>query len=86
MLVAFLSFLCSFVILYSYSSGVRRNTRPNAFVSIRVSSPDVRAGIEKIQQEMVGKDRRLQSAMVSLDKLHLTLMVLRLESKEEEER
>jgi len=55
-------------------------------VSIRVASPAIKAGIERIQQEMVGKNRSLRSTLVSLDKLHLTLMVLKLESEEEEER
>ncbi len=53
-------------------------------MSIRLPSSDIRANIERIQREMVVAKRGLESAMVSLDKLHLTLMVLRLDTEEEE--
>ena len=60
--------------------------RPNAFVSIRISSPEIRANVERVQQEMQHMDRQLRSAMFPLDKLHLTLMVLKLDNCEKEER
>ena len=60
--------------------------RPNAFVSIHIQSPEVRTNVKKVQQEMVAKDRNLKSTMVSVNTLHITLMVLRLSSEEEERR
>jgi hypothetical protein len=59
---------------------------PNAFVSLRVSSPSIRCGLEEVQIAMVEKDKAVESVLTSLDKLHVTLSVIRLENKEEEER
>lgn len=55
-------------------------------MAIRINSSLVRENIEKVQQEMVKRDQRLEPLMVSLDKLHFTLMVMRLSTTEEEER
>ena len=59
---------------------------PNAFVSLRVSSPSIRCGLEEVQTAMVEKDKAVKSVLTSLDKLHVTLSVIRLENKEEEGR
>lgn len=64
----------------------RHKPVPNAFVSIRINSPIIKENMKKVQQEMVVRDSRLKPLMVSLDKLHLTLMVMQLKNKEEEER
>ena len=66
----------------SESEGVRKSS-PNAFVSIRIPSAEIRDKLGKIQRAMVAYDKTLQSTLVSLDKLHLTLFVLRLDSEEE---
>ena len=55
----------------------------DAFVAIRISSPQIRSSLERIQNSMTAVESRLGAAMVSLDKLHLTLMVLRLGEEEE---
>ncbi len=74
----------SFVRFLSVSTAAM--VRPNAFISIRIPSPDIKEKLTKLQDEMVKTNRYLRSSMVSLDKLHLTLMVMRLSNEEEEER
>ena len=64
----------------------RERVRPNAFVAIRVPSQQIRERLEGVQEEMVRAEPLLESSMVSLSKLHLTLMVLRLATPEEEEK
>ena len=70
---------------YSIPSGQRR-VRPNAFVSIWIPSPEIRNNVERVQQDMIRNEPLLESAMVPLEKLHITLMVMLLNSAEEEER
>ena len=60
--------------------------KPNAFVSIRVPSQHIRDEIIACQEAMVEVEPALASTMVSLEKLHLTLMVMRLETEEQVER
>lgn len=68
-------------------SGTRHDlVEANAFVAIHIRSPKIRENIERVQQEMLWRNRSLDSTMVSLDKLHITLMVLRLDNEGEEEK
>lgn len=60
-----------------------RKPSPNAFVSVRIPSAEIRTKLGEVQQAMVAHDKMLQFTLVSLDKLHLTLFVLRLDSEEE---
>ena len=62
---------------------IRQETRakpasPDAFLSLRIQSPQIRASFEEVQQVLVEKDPKLKGALVSLDKLHITLMVMKL--------
>ena len=59
---------------------------PNAFVSLRILSPSIRGGLETVQKAMVERDKTVQPALTSLDKLHITLSVICLENIEEQER
>lgn len=59
---------------------------PNAFVSVRIPSLKIRDKVKEVQHAMLLSDKKLKSALVPLEKLHLTLMVLRLEGEEEVER
>lgn len=63
-----------------------RRVSPNAFVSIRIPSVEIRHNIEAVQRGLVGYDDNLSNSLTSLDKLHLTLCVLRLDSDSEIER
>lgn len=59
---------------------------PNAFVSVRVASPVVREKLEAMQEHISEHDPKLSGLCVSTKKLHLTLMVMRLEDDEAIER
>ena len=63
-----------------------KNVYPNAFVSVRISSGEIRSKIEEIQAGMLTHDKKLKSTLVSSKKLHLTLMVVWLEDEEAIER
>ena len=65
---------------------VPKKPSPNAFVSLRIGSPSIRSGLEEVQRSMVEKDRAVKGVLTSLNKLHVTLSVIRLENKEEEQR
>ena len=65
---------------------VPKKPSPNAFVSLRISSPSIRSRLEEVQRSMVEKDRAVKGVLTSLDKLHVTLGIIRLENKEEEQR
>ena len=54
-------------------------------MSVRVPSPSIRQSLEKVQKWMVQHDAEVQSALTSLNKLHITLSVICLESGEEQE-
>ena len=66
--------------------GRERRVSPNAFVSVRIPSVEIRQNIETIQRGLVDYDGDLFYTLTSLDKLHLTLCVLRLDSNSEIER
>lgn len=63
-----------------------RRIRPNAFLSLRICSPVIRAGLKEVQDAMIERDEAMKDALTSLDKLHVTLSVIRLENAEEEAR
>ena len=59
---------------------------PNAFVSVRIPSAEIRGKMKEIQDAMLEKEKKVKSTLVSLDKLHITLMVLRIDGEEPLER
>ena len=73
---------------YNKSDSTERSKKPlpNAFVSVRIPSAEIRDKLGEIQEAMVAHDKKLQSTLVSLDRLHLTLFVIRLEGEAEVER
>lgn len=56
---------------------------PNYFLAIRVSSPQIHSGIKIVQDSITTHNDKLTPALVSLATLHLTLMVIHLESDEQ---
>lgn len=70
---------------YSYSIFTGIRIKPNAFVAIRITSP-IGHKVKQVQDEMVRADRSLQSTMMPVEKLHVSLMVMKLATHEEEER
>lgn len=70
--------------------GTRKEKRgkmiPNAFVSVRITSAAIREKLEAMQAQMTEHDPKLAGLCVSTEKLHITLMVMRLENEEAVER
>lgn len=58
---------------------------PNAFVALRIPSPDIRAKVEEVQEALLAKDVRLKATFVSPAKNHITLIVLRIDHTVTEE-
>lgn len=56
---------------------------PNYFLAIRVSSPQIHSVIKIVQDSITTHNDKLTPALVSLATLHLTLMVIHLESDEQ---
>ena len=55
---------------------------PNAFVSVRIPSAEIRGKMKEIQDAMLEKEKKVKSTFVSLNKLHITLMVLKVDGNE----
>lgn len=53
---------------------------PNTFVSIRITSAEIKHNISMVQQEMIKMMPQMADIIQSPSKLHITLMVLRLQS------
>jgi len=51
---------------------------PDSFVAVRFSSPEIKAKIQLAQQSMVESDKKLNPTLISLVKLHVTLLTLQL--------
>jgi hypothetical protein len=56
---------------------------PNAFVAVRIPSPDISAKFEEVQRALQEKDERLKQIFVPAAKNHITLMVMSLNSPED---
>ena len=59
---------------------------PNAFVAVRIPSPDINAKFEEVQRALAEKDKRLQQVFVPAAKNHITLMVMSLNNQEDIEK
>jgi len=54
---------------------------PDSFIAVRFSSPEVKAKIQLAQQSMVESDKKLKPTLISLAKLHVTLLTLQLSNE-----
>ena len=59
---------------------------PNAFVAVRIPSPDISAKFEEVQRALQEKDERLKQVFVPAARNHITLMVTRLNNLEDVEK
>ncbi|XP_063079856.1 A-kinase anchor protein 7 isoform X2 [Engraulis encrasicolus] len=57
--------------------------RPNYFVSIPITNPEIRAGVEAVQAAVIQRDPRLSRALIPPATLHITLLVTHLENEEQ---
>ncbi|XP_031559467.1 uncharacterized protein LOC116295700 [Actinia tenebrosa] len=63
---------------------IPKKTRPNYFVAVRVSNPTIHSSVKVIQDSMVNFDKLLQPALIPISTLHITLMVMHLQTEEVE--
>ena len=63
-----------------------RKPKPNYFVAIRVSDLCIHSRVQTVQDTVVSHDKRLEPALVPLETLHLTLLVIHLENEEQIEK
>ncbi|KAJ8270748.1 hypothetical protein GJAV_G00118780 [Gymnothorax javanicus] len=61
----------------------KRQPRPNYFVSIPITNPKIRDGIQAVQDLLVEKDKRYSKALIPVGSLHITLLVTYLSNEEE---
>lgn len=61
----------------------KESQRPNYFVSIPITNPQIRAGVEAVQAGVIQRDPRLSRALIPTGSLHITLLVTHLGSQEQ---
>ncbi|XP_066545278.1 A-kinase anchor protein 7 isoforms delta and gamma isoform X2 [Amia ocellicauda] len=59
-----------------------RIQRPNYFVAIPVTNKRILEKIGKIQNAMISKEKMLRSAVIPLEKMHLTVIVANLKNED----
>lgn len=60
-----------------------RKTRPNYFVALRVSNPEIHSALKIVQDTIITHSEMLKPALIPLGTLHLTLMVMYLDNDEQ---
>ncbi|CAH1775235.1 unnamed protein product [Owenia fusiformis] len=57
--------------------------RPNYFLSLQIHNPKIHEKCREVQETVVEQERALKGALVALSTLHITLMVIQLENKDQ---
>lgn len=70
----------------SRSTNKEKSISPNAFVAIPVKSVSVSLQIEYLHHHMLQKEPKVRNILIPLNRLHITLMVMRLDDQESIER
>ncbi|XP_061097588.1 A-kinase anchor protein 7 isoform X1 [Conger conger] len=63
----------------------KKQPRPNYFVSIPITNPKIRDGIQAVQDLVLQKDEQYSRALIPVGSLHITLLVTYLSNEEEVE-
>ena len=63
-----------------------KRPKPNSFIAVRISSSVIKEKLQHVQEAMVDYDARLGQILTSLKKLHISLMVIRMETDDDIER
>ncbi|XP_041952119.1 A-kinase anchor protein 7 isoform X4 [Alosa sapidissima] len=61
----------------------KESHRPNYFVSIPITNPQIKAEVEAVQAAVIRRDPRLSRALIPTGSLHITLLVTHLGSQEQ---
>ena len=59
---------------------------PNAFVALPIKSVMIRSQIEQLHQHLLSKEPKIQNLLVPINRMHITLMVIKLDSEDDIER
>ncbi|KAK9956018.1 hypothetical protein ABG768_013776 [Culter alburnus] len=57
--------------------------RPNYFVSVPITNPEIKQAVQDMQKLVLEKDSRLSRALIPVDTLHITLLVAHLKTQEQ---
>ena len=60
--------------------------QPNFFLAVRIHNPELHKKVDGIQHSIAKYDEKLRPTTISSEKLHVSLMVMRLENAEEIQR
>lgn len=60
-----------------------RNRAPNSFVSIRITSAEIKHNVSTVQEDMIKMMPEMEDIIQNPSKLHITLMVLSLQTDED---
>lgn len=61
----------------------KETTRPNYFVSVPITNPQIKQAVEDVQKQVLMKDSRLSRALIPVDTLHITLLVTHLSTQDQ---
>ncbi|KAM3856656.1 A-kinase anchoring protein 7 isoform 3-T3 [Vipera latastei] len=60
----------------------KNQDRPNYFISVPITNPQIIDGIQTLQNTIIQKDNRLSKAMIHYGSFHVTLLVMHLSNEE----
>ncbi|KAK7150850.1 hypothetical protein R3I93_011946 [Phoxinus phoxinus] len=58
-------------------------TRPNYFISVPITNPEIKQVVQDVQKLVLEKDSRLSRTLIPVDTLHITLLVAHLKTQEQ---
>ncbi|XP_016370072.1 A-kinase anchor protein 7-like [Sinocyclocheilus rhinocerous] len=61
----------------------KETARPNYFVSVPITNPEIKQAVQDVQKLLLEKDSRLSRALIPVDTLHITLLVTHLSTQEQ---
>ncbi|XP_058611347.1 A-kinase anchor protein 7 isoform X2 [Onychostoma macrolepis] len=61
----------------------KETARPNYFVSLPITNPEIKQAVEQVQKLLLEKDCRLSRALIPVGTLHITLLVTHLSTQEQ---
>lgn len=61
----------------------KETARPNYFVSVPITNPEIKQAVQDVQKLLLEKDSRLSRALIPVGTLHITLLVTHLSTQEQ---
>ncbi|XP_046327709.2 uncharacterized protein LOC124111879 [Haliotis rufescens] len=62
---------------------IPRKPTPNYFVAVQITNPQIHSGLSQVQQEVMAVNHKMREVMIKLPTLHITLMVINLQTEED---